>query len=536
MNRLQLLERLRRENFDILVVGGGATGCGIALDAASRGLRTALVEKQDFSEGTSSRSTKLIHGGVRYLEQAVKKLDRGQFNLVRDALHERALLLRLAPHLSRKLQLVTPLKRWWEVPYYWIGLMLYDLLSGRASIGRSVYMTRARTLQRYPTLRAEGLVGSVAYFDGQFDDARMNVELAVTAVEQGAVAVNHVEVTALEKDGGRLSGAALRDTLSGETFKVKARVIINAAGPFCDLIRRMDDPQCDPMLTTSSGVHIILDAAYAPPDLGMLIPKTEDGRVLFALPWMDYTLVGTTDSPAPLAEHVPVLEEEIEYILRHLRLYLDRPVARKDVKAAWSGLRPLVSNPKAGGTAKLSRDHVIADSPAGLITITGGKWTTYRKMAQDAVNHAVARGGLNPQHTCRTIQIPMVGAAGFDAQAALKLAAEYKLDEDIARHLHLAYGGRAARVAELAAKGFARRLAEGHPEIEAEVIWAVREELALTAMDVLARRTRLAFIDTQAARAALPRTLELMASELGWSKARRAQEDRESRGLLEQGL
>jgi glycerol-3-phosphate dehydrogenase len=536
MNRTQLINRLRSETFDILVIGGGATGCGIALDAASRGLRTALVEKQDFSEGTSSRSTKLIHGGVRYLEQAVKKLDRGQFNLVRDALHERALLLHLAPHLSRRLQLVTPLKRWWEAPYYWIGLMLYDLLSGKASIGRSAFFTRTQSLARYPVLRAEGLVGSVAYFDGQFDDARMNVELALTAIENGAAVVNHMEVTALVKKGGRLAGAKVRDGLRDDTFRVKARVIVNAGGPFCDLVRRLDDPHCEPMLTTSSGVHIVLDAGFAPRDLGMLIPQTEDGRVLFALPWMEHTLVGTTDSPAPLSEHVPVLEDEIEYILRHLRLYLDKPVSRKDVLAAWSGLRPLVSNPKAAGTAKLSRDHVIADSPSGLITITGGKWTTYRKMAQDAVTHAVARGGLKPEHPCRTMHIPTVGAAGYDAQGEAALAAQFKLKEDVARHLNLAYGGRAARVAELAAKGFGRRLAPGHPEIEAEVIWAVREEMALTPMDVLARRMRLAFIDNKAARKALPRTIELMAKELRWNRTRRTQEERQARERLEQSL
>lgn len=536
MDRTHLIERLRRETFDVLVIGGGATGCGIALDAASRGLRTALVEKQDFSEGTSSRSTKLIHGGVRYLEQAVKHLDRGQFNLVRDALHERALLLRLAPHLSRPLQLVTPLKRWWEAPYYWVGLMLYDVLSGRASIGRSSYMTRRRTLQRYPSLRAEGLVGSVAYFDGQFDDSRMNVELALTAIEQGAAAVNHMQATGLLKDGGRLTGVMLRDGLSGDTLTAKARILVNAAGPFCDLIRRMDDPTCEPMLTTSSGVHIILEAAFAPPDLGMLIPKTEDGRVLFTLPWMEHTLAGTTDTPAPLAEHVPVLEEEIEYILRHVRLYIDRPVERADVKAAWSGLRPLVSDPKAGGTAKLSRDHVIADSPAGLITITGGKWTTYRKMAQDAVDHAIARGGLMAHNACRTTQIPMVGAVGHEPDGALRLAAQFGLAEDIARHLNLAYGGRARRVAELAAAGLTGRLASGHPHIEAEVVWAVREEMALTPMDVLARRMRLAFIETRAARAALPRTIDLMAKELKWDEARRAREEREARARLEGSL
>jgi glycerol-3-phosphate dehydrogenase len=499
-------------------------------------LRTALVEKQDFSEGTSSRSTKLIHGGVRYLEQAVKKLDRGQFNLVRDALHERALLLRLAPHLTRPLQLVTPLKRWWEAPYYWIGLMLYDLLSGRASIGRSAYLSRRRSLERYPALRAEGLVGSVAYFDGQFDDARMNVELALTAIEHGAAAVNHMEVTALVKENGRLAGAVLRDGASGETLTVKARVIINAGGPFCDLIRRMDDPHCEPMLTTSSGVHIILDAAYAPRDLGMLIPQTEDGRVLFALPWMDHTLVGTTDTPAPLSEHVPVLVKKSSISCATCACISIKPVSRKDVRAAWSGLRPLVSNPKAAGTAIISRDHVIADSPSGLITITGGKWTTYRKMAQDAVTHAVARGGLNPQHPCRTLRIPTVGAAGYDAEGGPKLAAQYKIEMEVARHLHLAYGGRAAQVAQLAARGLGRRLAQGHPEIEAEVVWAVREEMAQTAMDVLARRTRLAFIDNKAAREALPRTIELMAKELRWTKTRGAQEERQARERLEQSL
>jgi len=324
MKREDLLPRLKTdEPFDMLVIGGGATGCGIALDAASRGLKVALVEKNDFSEGTTSRSTKLLHGGVRYLEMAVKHLDKSQYRLVRDALKERGILLRLAPHLSNTLPLVTPLYRWMEVPYILSGLKLYDFLAGSAGIGNSRLLGRAEALKRFPMLHSEGLKAGVLYYDGQFNDARMAVCIAVTAAQHGAVIVNHVGVTDLIKEESKVAGVRVSDSVTGESWNVQARTVVNATGPFTDNVRLMDDPTSRPMLEVSSGIHILLDKRFAPPDTGLLIPKTEDGRVLFVLPWEGHALVGTTDEPARVEEHPCPSREEISYLLRHICRYFD---------------------------------------------------------------------------------------------------------------------------------------------------------------------------------------------------------------------
>ncbi|MFC6919193.1 glycerol-3-phosphate dehydrogenase/oxidase [Meiothermus taiwanensis] len=512
MERTQLLEKLASETFDVLVIGGGATGAGVALEAASRGLKTALVERYDFAEGTSSRSTKLIHGGVRYLELAIKTFDKVQLNLVRDALHERAIMLRNAPHLARPLWLLTPLYRVWEVPYYYTGLKLYDLLAGSARLQPAQYISARGTLARFPAVNPEGLKGSVAYQDGQFDDARFNVELALTAVQQGAVVLNHLEVTGLLKQNGRLSGAAVKDRLSEKEIEVSARVIVNATGPFSDHIRHLDDPEAPPLLKASSGIHIVLDKKYSPSDTGLLIPKTEDGRVVFVLPWLGGTLVGTTDDPAPIVDHPRVSEAEVEYVLRQVRPYLGA-IPREAVRASWSGLRPLIARPEAD-TARLARDHLIQESASGLLTLTGGKWTTYRKMALDLVNYAVKKFGLTAGES-RTERLPLVGGQGFEPEGARKLE-QMGFSPDVARHLHRAYGARAQAVAQLAAEGYGNRLATAWPYLEAEVVYAVRHEMACTPMDVLARRTRLAFLDTSAALGAVPRVAELMGRELGW--------------------
>jgi glycerol-3-phosphate dehydrogenase len=522
MNREAHIARLKRDDFDLLVIGGGATGTGIALDAATRHLNVALVERDDFAAGTSSRSTKLIHGGVRYLEQAVKRLDRGQFNLVRDALAERATLVKIAPHLAQPLPIITPLYGPFQVPYVTVGLKLYDLLAGRANLAPSRFITAQEARDRVPMLNPKNLWGAVIYYDGQFDDARMNVTLALTAADEGAAIANHVAVTGLQKDAaGRLCGATVRDNLTGDTWAIAAKVILNAAGPFCDAIRQLDDPTAAPVLRMSSGVHIVLDAKFAPPATGLLIPETEDGRLLFLLPWRDRVLAGTTDNPATLTDHPQATEGEIEYILRHLRRYFALPVDRGDVLASWSGLRPLVANLKAADTAKLSRDHVINRSASGLLTVTGGKWTTYRKMAADAVNVAIAEGGLNPDRASQTAHLKLLGAKAYGtadaAQLQTQLQTDYGLDAATAHHLKRSYGDRAIAVAQLAQGGYGAKLAPQFPYLEAEVIYAVRHEAARTPTDVLARRTRLGFLDTAATIAALPRVVDLMGDELHWS-------------------
>jgi glycerol-3-phosphate dehydrogenase len=530
--REEHVRRLGSERFDVLVIGGGATGAGAALDAASRGLRVALVERDDFASGTSGRSTKLIHGGVRYLVEAVTRLSIRHWRLLRDALAERATLLRIAPHIVRPLVIITPLYRRRDVLSIAAGLKLYDWIAGRHRIGRSRSLSRTSALARCDMLRRDGLRGAVEYYDGQFDDARLNIALIMTAIEYGAAIANHAEVVELRKEGSHLCGVVVEDRLTGWRIDIEAKAVINATGPFADEARRLDDPRAKPMLTVSSGAHVVLDATFAPPDAGLLIPRTEDGRVLFLLPWLGRTLVGTTDRPDRLHEHPPALEEDIDYLLRHVQRYFDLPVARSDVRAAWAGLRPLVGE---GGdaTAHMPRDHIVAVSDSGLVTITGGKWTTYRRMAIDAVDEAIRVADLREARPSRTAEITLAGGGRFTHDIASQIAKAHLLDCDIATHLCAAYGDRAAEVATI---GLHARLAPHHPFIEAEVVHAIEHEMAQTAMDVLARRTRLAFLDSEAAKAALPRVVELMAERLNWGAVRCEAERRVAINRLESSL
>ena len=532
MNREEQVTALQNQTFDLLVIGGGATGAGVALDAASRGLKTALVERFDFSSGTSSRSTKLIHGGVRYLEAAVKHFDRSQFNLVRDALKERAVLLNIAPHLARPLPLVTPIYNWLDVPYIMTGLKLYDWLAGKANLHPSRFVDAHEALHRFPMLKKEGLRGGVIYYDGQFDDARMNVAIALTAAREGAAVANHVTVTHLLKEAGEVRGAGVRDALSGDSWDIPAKVVVNATGPFADAIRRMDDPEAAPMLSASSGAHIVLDARFSPPETGLLIPETEDGRVLFLLPWLGHTLVGTTDNPAAIHTNPHATEDDIAYILRHIHKYFSVPVERSDVKAAWSGLRPLVSDPAAADTAKLSRDHVINVSTSKLLTIAGGKWTTYRKMALDTVDEAQRLGNLGGANTPQTEKVKLVGAQDYSPSGAGHLQEVFGLEPEIASYLNRAYGDRAPQVAQIAQDGHGERIVPGHAYLDAEVVYGAQEEAARSTVDVLARRTRLSFLDAEAALAAIPKVSDLLAQTLQWDERKGLEDKAEARAYF----
>src|SRR5690554_5275284 len=474
--RESALAALGADSFDIFIIGGGATGAGIALDAAARGLKVGLAERADFSEGTSSRSTKLIHGGVRYLELAVKKLDRSQLNLVRSALHERYTLLRIAPHLSRAFPLLTPLYRYWELPYYYTGLKMYDLIAGRHRIGASRLLGRRATMTELPGLSGDGLKGAVEYFDGQFDDSRMVISLLRSARQRGATVLNHASVTALDVTAGEVT---VQDGPTGSVVQVHAKVIINATGPFADAVRRMDEPDAPDLLTASSGSHIVLEGGIVPSRSGMLIPRTDDGRVLFLLPWQGHTLVGTTDDPA-VAEAAPdAPERDVDYLLDYVNRYMDRAFTRADVLSAWTGFRPLLKPSRDASTASITRDHYIGTSPSGLITVTGGKWTTYRLMAEDAVDLAIRQGALSPPRPCSTGDLLLTGAEGFDPGSGGALAAEFGLDADIASHLLHAYGSEAAAV--IGSKGGHTRLHPDHPYLEEEVKHARDFEFALSA-------------------------------------------------------
>jgi glycerol-3-phosphate dehydrogenase len=488
--------RARAGVWDIVVIGGGATGVGVAVDAASRGYDVLLLEQSDFGKGTSSRSTKLAHGGVRYLEQ-------GNVSLVMEALKERGLMLQNAPHLVHNLGFVVPNYDWWETPFYGIGLKLYNLLAGKYGFGASRILSKEETLEKLPTIKTEGLRGGVIYFDGQFDDARLLINLAATAFEQGAVLLNYATVEALTKDDeGFVDGVRFRDLETGEQVKVRAAAVINATGPFTDDVRRMADPETEPMIAPSQGIHLVFDHSFLAGDNAVMVPHTSDGRVMFAIPWHGHTVVGTTDTPVEHATLEPVaMEREIDFILHTASLYLARKPARSDVLSVFAGIRPLVraAGAGAGNTAALSRDHTIRIESNGMITICGGKWTTYRHMAEDCVNHAATLARL-PEKPCITGRLNIHGFH-TSAEKFGRLAV---------------YGSDAAAIRELE-DGDAELRKPLHPALPytgAEVVWAARHELASALEDVLARRTRALFLNARAAIEMAPRAAALMAREL----------------------
>lgn len=497
MNRAELLQKLQQQTrWDMIIIGGGATGLGAAVEAASRGYKALLLEGQDFASGTSGRSTKLIHGGVRYLQQ-------GNIALVLDALHERGLLIRNAPHLVHNRSFIVPLYDWWEGPFYGVGLKLYDALAGKLGLGPSQLLSRAETLEQLPTLEEKGLRGGVIYHDGQFDDARLAIALARTAVDHGAVVINHLPVTALIKESGQVFGVIAKDIESGQEYELSAKVVINATGPFCDNIRRLDDPAAATLLAPSQGIHLVLPRTFLPGASAIMVPHTDDGRVLFAVPWHDRVLLGTTDTPVDSVDFEPrPLAAEIDFLLKHAARYLRQDPQRQDILSIFSGLRPLVKNGNSHDTASLTRDHTLLVSPSGLVSITGGKWTTYRKMGEETINLA-ARIAVLPERPSRSAELPLHGA---DAMATGEWAS---------------YGSDAAGLEALCnADPTLRQLL--HPALpyrRVEIIWAIRHEWAYSVEDLLSRRTRALILDARAAISVAPAVAALLAAELGKSAA-----------------
>ncbi len=498
MNRV----REREKPWDILIIGGGATGAGCALDAASRGFEVLLLEQSDFGKGTSSRSTKLVHGGVRYLAQ-------GNISLVREALRERGFLHSNAPHLVSNQEFVIPVYESFDKIFYGFGLKIYNLLAGKYNFGKSKTLSKDETLKRLPNLKQEGLRGGIIYFDGQFDDARLLINLVTTAFEQGATMLNYARVFGLTKDAnGKINGANFVDEESGQLFQVKAKVVINAAGAFCDAVRQMSESREKPVIAPSQGIHLVFEKSFLPTTSAMMIPKTSDGRVLFAIPWHEHSVFGTTDTPIKnLSLEPQALEEEIEFILQTAREYLEKPPMREDILSVFVGIRPLVKAGNSKNTASLSRDHTILIDEAKLLTITGGKWTTYRKMAEDAVNQAAEIAEL-PKKECVTKQLKIHGSCE-------------KANETGELSI---YGSDATKIQEIMAEhpAFAARLHAKLSYSVAEIIWAVRFEMAQSLDDVLARRTRALFLDAQVAIEIAPQVAEIMAHELGkdsqWQK------------------
>ncbi len=498
------MTRLLREDFlreiaadpewDFIVVGGGATGLGTAVEAASRGYRTLLLEAEDFAKATSSRSTKLVHGGVRYLQQ-------GNIKLVLEALRERGRMLRNAPHLAHRRTFVIPAYTLWELPFYGVGLTLYDLLAGREGIGRSRILSPKSTLNALPTVRRGGLKGGIRYFDGQFDDARYAIALLRTFVDLGGTALNYTRVTALLKRNGVIRGVAVTDHETGAGFHCRAKVVINATGIFSDVLRGMDEPQAKSVIAVSQGSHVVLPREFLPGDAAMMIPRTSDKRVLFAIPWHDAVVVGTTDDPVPEAKYEPrALPEERSFLMGHIERFLGRRPGGSDVRSIWSGQRPLVRREDTKNTAAISRDHTIFISDAKLVTITGGKWTTYRRMGEDVVDRAASLCGLAAAPS-RTAELHLHG---------------WSLKPEAGNEWERVYGADLPALHQLAQEG--PELREPiHPKLpfrRAEVVWAVRYEMARTVEDVLARRTRALFLDARASLECAPAVAVLMKQEL----------------------
>jgi len=497
-HRETFLDQLAHQNdWDVIIIGGGATGLGVAVDSATRGYRTLLLEQSDFAKGTSSRSTKLVHGGVRYLAQ-------GDIALVYEALHERGLLLKNAPHLVKDQEFIIPIYSWFSKYKYLIGLKFYDLLAGKSGFDSSSFLNKAKVIAAIPGLKEKGLIGGVRYSDGQFDDARLALNLAQTASENGGVILNYMKVTSLTKNGDKASGVIVEDVESGKSYKLTAKTIVNATGVFVDEILKMDMPSGDPLVRPSQGAHIVLDSSFLQGNAALMIPKTTDGRVLFAVPWHGKVLVGTTDTPLNAHSLEPVaLEEEVDFILTTAGQYLTKAPTKKDVLSVFAGLRPLAAPGKnTNSTKEISRSHKLIVAKSGLITITGGKWTTYRKMAMDVVDKAIEIGQLSVKK-CITQNVHIHGYQNQKAKDELAI-----------------YGSDASGIRKLmkADPALANPLHPSCQYTEAEVVWMIRFEMARTVEDVLARRMRLLFLDAKGAIALAPAVAEIMARELKHDK------------------
>lgn len=516
MDRGTLLHELYKEperRWDIIVIGGGATGLGIALDAASRGYKTLLLEQSDFAGGTSSRSTKLVHGGVRYMAQ-------GDLLLVIEALHERGLILKNAPHLTSDQEFIIPAYSIWDVILYSVGLKFYDLLAGRLSLGKSYFLNRRKTLERLPSIKSKGLRGGILYHDGQFDDARMALALAMACIERGGLVLNYYKVSGLLKDKtGRIEGVIAKDISEGTEINLFADLIVNATGVFADEIIRMDTPSSKPNIKPSQGVHIVLDKSFLGSTSAIMIPKTDDGRVLFAIPWYDKVVVGTTDTPLDKISLEPVaLEKEIKFILETAQKYLVKPPKREDILSIFAGLRPLAANPENPEmTKEISRRHKIILSPSGLLTITGGKWTTYRIMAEETIDKAI-KAGILKRRKCVT--------------SDLKLGSESSGNKT--SHLHI-YGDQSAEIEKLINETpeLGNQIDSRLPYTRAEIIWICRNEMPVNLEDVLARRTRALFLDSRASAEIAPVVSEIMAQEMGHDKSWQEEQIRKFNGLVQ---
>ena len=492
MNRETQIQKLQHETtFDIIIIGGGATGLGCAVDASSRGYKTLLLEKYDFAKGTSSRATKLVHGGVRYLAQ-------GNIRLVREALFERGRMLRNAPHVCKKLPFVMPSYSWFDKIFFGLGLWAYEFLSSKLSLGETKFLSKKETQKYLPTINPKGLVGGVLYYDGQFDDSRLAINLAQTAVENGATVINYCGVSSLIKENDQIVGVIATDEFSGEIYTLKAKAVINATGVFADEVLQMDDAKTSRTIAPSQGIHLVVDRHFFKGETALMMPKTEDGRVFFVIPWHEKWILGTTDTPVKNVEIEPkALQNEIDFIIHHFNKYATKTIAKIDVKSVFVGLRPLVKVEKEKSTSVMPRDHAVKVLSSGLIHIIGGKWTTYRNMAQHTIDVAIKKGNLEFVK-CKTKRLPIHGFTSKTENSHFDI-----------------YGSDTVKIRELLRQdgNLSERIHSDYPYTKAEVVWFIHNEMAETVEDILARRIRLLFIDAQASIDCSPIVASILAKE-----------------------
>lgn len=526
--RNEIISELKSNEFDVLVIGGGSVGTGIAVDAITRGLKVALVEKDDYASGTSSKSTKLVHGGVRYLEKAILKLDYQEFKLVTEALYERASFKRTAPHLSSNVPILLPCYQYFQVPYYYIGSKLYDLFSGTKLLQSSSFLTKKRTLEEFPMLKSENLKGSIIYYDGQHNDSRMNLSLALTAIEHGASCSNYIEVKELLFNNDKISGVKVLDKLSNESFDIKAKIVVNATGPYSDSIQKMEESNHKDVLLPSKGIHLVIPGFYSPNKIGFIDPKTSDGRVIFMIPWLNHLVIGTTDEPKP---NLKPNENEIDFLLKEVTRYLNIPIEKKDIKSTWAGLRPLVNSKNEKGTKSISRNHWIHVGDKNLVSICGGKWTTYRKMSEDVIDVILNKYEFPGVLKCRTEHEVLFGSRSWTPKLEIDLLRKYPfLTYDQSHHLSTSYGDQSEKILS-----YNRNipLDSSYPILESEILYHIDHEYAITASDILSRRTRLAFLDIDKTIEILPKVVDIMGDHLNWNKSKRTMEIQNTLDYLE---
>lgn len=528
-SREKTLKRLQNTRFDLLIIGGGASGSGCALDAATRGLNVALVEYGDFSSETSSKSTKLLHGGVRYLEKAVKTLSFSHFKLVIEALMERKRAMNISPYLTNPLPIMLPFYDYFSLPYFFAGLLVYDWISGSYSLGRSTLMGRDKTLKCFPRLKERGLKGSVVYYDAQQNDARNNLMIALTSAYYGATISNYVEVTKIIETDGQVSGALCRDRVTGSVFRVHSKGVLNTTGPFTDKVRlkRLGNSE---MMVHSSGAHVVLPKSFAPKNMGLIDPNTTDNRVLFFIPWRGKAIIGTTENKCTLKRGIRATEEDINFILRNIKDYISKPglLTRDKIKSVWCGIRPLVRDLKSKNTASIARNHVIHIDDNKLITLSGGKWTIYRRMAEDAIDSAIGVFKLSPKRGCVSKYVKILGAYGYGQKTVKKIIKNLDVSPKLGRHLNDTYGTWAFRLKKYATNGRFSYLSNKYMFLKEEVEYAVDNEMAIKGHDILMRRMGLGFIDVKEAGKCVEIVCNILRKKLGWSKGQEKAERAET--------